>query len=162
MARAGGKGVAEQEGGASMAKCTRATGAQRSQRCRRTSTDRNLYIRCKSARCPFPVVVHAQNMPSESGIPASSSFPAARLFPTRAVVLWVSDRNVLKEKWKMLVHGPGRSVSLWTKGGYGGGRGGVVQGEREAEIRRTKTDRPTASRQTSNQRDRETKRKRRQ
>lgn len=41
-----------------------------------------------------------------SPTPARSLSSAARLLLTRAVVLCVRERNVLKEKWKMLVHGP--------------------------------------------------------
>ena len=47
--------------------------------------------------------------------PAFSLLPAARLLLTIAVVLSVSDRKVLKEKWKMLVHGP-VFEEVWRKG----------------------------------------------
>lgn len=53
---------------------------------------------------------------SYSTVPASSSFPAAMLCPTRAVVLCVRDRKVLKEKWKMLVHGPGQGKRKASSG----------------------------------------------
>ena len=49
-------------------------------------------------------VNNTSTMPSVA--PAFSLLPAARLLLTIAVVLSVSDRKVLKEKWKMLVHGP--------------------------------------------------------
>lgn len=43
-------------------------------------------------------------------LPAVSSSPAASLELIRAVVLWVRERKVLNEKWKILVQGPAPDV----------------------------------------------------